>query len=136
MDDYSSKLVGKTHSASRIADSPLKDPLPMMLHVPSAPHRPGDSPCFTPVRQQPGDLSRPDTLAPHDELRDHASGLIRVLDDDALASGEWQPQLSSQQLRAGLEMMLRARHLDLRMIAMQRQGRLSFFLSSNGEEAV
>jgi 2-oxoisovalerate dehydrogenase E1 component alpha subunit len=33
-------------------------------------------------------------------------------------------------------MMLRTRHLDARMIAMQRQGRLSFFLSSNGEEAV
>jgi 2-oxoisovalerate dehydrogenase E1 component alpha subunit len=136
MDDYSSKLVGKTHSASRIAETPLKDPLPMMLHVPSAPGRPGDSPCFAPVRQQPGDLSRPDTLAPHDELRDHASGMIRVLDDDGVASGEWQPQLSSQQLRSGLEMMLRTRHLDARMIAMQRQGRLSFFLSSNGEEAV
>jgi 2-oxoisovalerate dehydrogenase E1 component alpha subunit len=136
MDDYSSKLVGKTHSASRIAGSPLKDPLPMMLHVPSAPRRPGDCPCFAPVIQLPGDLSRPDTLAPHDELRDHASGLIRVLDDDGVASGDWQPQLSSQQLRSGLEMMLRTRHLDTRMIAMQRQGRLSFFLSSNGEEAV
>src|SRR4051812_29360899 len=136
MGEYSSSLVGKAHPASRNAETPLKAPLPMMLHVPAAPHRPGDAPCFEPVQHQPGDLSRPDTLAPHDELRDHASGLIRVLDDDALASGEWQPQLSSQQLRAGLEMMLRARHLDLRMIAMQRQGRLSFFLSSNGEEAV
>jgi 2-oxoisovalerate dehydrogenase E1 component alpha subunit len=33
-------------------------------------------------------------------------------------------------------MMMRARHFDARMIAMQRQGRLSFFLSSMGEEAV
>ena len=136
MDDYSSKLVGTAHSASRIAETPLKDPLPMMLHVPNAPRRPGDVPCFAPIEQQPGDLSRPDTLAPHDELRDHASGLIRVLDDEGMASGDWEPQLSSQQLRIGLEMMLRTRHLDARMIAMQRQGRLSFFLSSNGEEAV
>jgi 2-oxoisovalerate dehydrogenase E1 component alpha subunit len=32
--------------------------------------------------------------------------------------------------------MLRARHFDARMIAMQRQGRLSFHVSGNGEEAV
>lgn len=136
MDDYSSKLVGKTHSSSRISETPLKDPLPMVLHVPSAPHRPGDVPCFAPVRQEPGDLSRPDTLAPHDVLREHASGMIRVLDNDGVAAGAWQPQLSPQQLRSGLEMMMRARHFDARMIAMQRQGRLSFYLSSNGEEAV
>lgn len=136
MDDYSSKLVGQTHSSSRTAETPLKDPLPMMLHVPSAPHRPGDVPCFAPVQHQPGDLGRPDTLAPYEELHDHASGMIRVLGDDGVATGAWQPQLSPQQLRSGLEMMLRARHFDARMVAMQRQGRLSFYLSSNGEEAV
>src|SRR6266436_9140430 len=136
MDDYSSTLVGKAHPASRAAETPLKDPLPMMLHVPTAPHRPGDVPCFAPMRFEPSDLSRPDTLAPPDELRGHASGLIRVLGDDNLAGGAWQPQLSPQQLRSGLEMMLRTRHFDARMIAMQRQGRLSFFLSSSGEEAV
>src|SRR4051812_31439185 len=98
MEDYSSSLVGKAHSASRSADAALKDPLPMRLHVPAAPHRPGDVPCFAPVQQQPGDLSRPDTLAPHDELHAHASGMIRVLDDDGVASGAWQPPLNPQQL--------------------------------------
>jgi 2-oxoisovalerate dehydrogenase E1 component alpha subunit len=136
MDDYSSRLVGKSHSSARAAETPLKDPLPMVLHVPSAPHRPGDVPCFAPNKHQPGDLTRPDTLAPHDELRDHASGMIRVLGNDGEASGAWQPHLSPQQLRSGLEMMLRARHFDARMVAMQRQGRLSFYLSSSGEEAV
>jgi 2-oxoisovalerate dehydrogenase E1 component alpha subunit len=136
MDDYSSSLVGKGHPASPRAETPLKDALPMLLHVPAAPHRPGDTPCFAPVQHQPSDLSRPDTLAPHDELHAHASGMIRVLDDDGAANGAWQPHLNPQQLRSGLEMMLRARHLDVRMIAMQRQGRLSFYLSSNGEEAV
>jgi 2-oxoisovalerate dehydrogenase E1 component alpha subunit len=33
-------------------------------------------------------------------------------------------------------MMLRARHLDARMVTMQRQGRLSFYVSGKGEEAV
>ena len=77
----------------------------------------------------------PDTLAPFDELREHASGLIRVLDDEGKAAGPWQPQLNPQQLRSGLEMMLCARQLDTRMISMQRQGRLSFFLTARGEEA-
>jgi 2-oxoisovalerate dehydrogenase E1 component alpha subunit len=135
MDDYSS-LVGKAHPGSGGVDVPLKDPLPMMLHVPTAPHRPGESPRFTPMWHQPEDLPRPDTLAPFEEFRDHATGLIRVLNDDDRCAGAWQPALSPQQLRGGLEMMLRARHFDTRMIAMQRQGRLSFYVSAGGEEAV
>ena len=67
----------------------------MELHVPTAPHRPGDAPRFAPFQHQPGDLPRPDTLAPHDELREHATGLIRVLGDDGAAAGPWQPQLSA-----------------------------------------
>ena len=59
----------------------------MVLHVPTAPHRPGDVPCFAPLSHQPGELSRPDTLAPHESLRDHAAGLIRVLGDDGRRSG-------------------------------------------------
>jgi 2-oxoisovalerate dehydrogenase E1 component alpha subunit len=136
MDDYSSKIVGKRHSSARVAETPLKDPLPMKLHVPSAPHRPGDTPCFAPICHKPGDLPRPDTLAPYDELREHAAGMIRVLSSDGEASGAWQPNLSPQQLRSGLESMMRARHYDARMVAMQRQGRLSFYLSGSGEEAV
>ncbi len=69
MDDYASIIVGKGHPGSRIAETPLKDPLPMVLHVPTAPHRPGDVPCFSPMSHQPGDLPRPDTLAPFEELR-------------------------------------------------------------------
>lgn len=134
MDD-SSKLVGKAHPGALHGSVPLKDPLPMQLRVPTAPHRPGDAPNFAQFSHRPDDLPRPDTLAPCELLRDHATGLIRVLDTDSSARGAWQPQLSPQQLRSGLEMMLRARHLDARMIAMQRQGRLSFYVSSKGEEA-
>ena len=135
MDD-SSPMVGKPHPAACYAGSMLlRDPLPMELHVPTAPHRPGDTPQFAPFAEQPGDLDRPDTLAPFEALRSHATGLVRVLDDQSHASGAWNPQLSSQQLRHGLEMMLRVRHFDARMMAMHRQGRLSFFVTSHGEEA-
>lgn len=131
----SSKLVGKAPPGTHAGSVPLKDPLPMVLRVPTAPHRPGDSPCFASFSPYPNDLPRPDTLASFDALRDHAAGLICVLDESGGAGGAWQPRLNPQQLRSGLEMMLRARHLDARMIAMQRQGRLSFYVSSKGEEA-
>ena len=134
--DGSSQLVGKAHAGKKAGDVPLKDPLPMSLCVPTAPHRPGQTPCFAPHTQQPADLTRPDSLAPFEDLRSHAAGLIRVLGDDHRAAGHWQPNLSPQQLRSGLELMLRTRQLDARMTAMQRQGRLSFYVGGKGEEAV
>src|SRR3954470_9576387 len=134
MEDYS-RLVGKPHAGTRPGDVPLKDPLPMMLHVPAAPHRPGDAPSFATTCYEMNDLPRPDALASYEECREHATGMIRVLGNDDIAAGAWQPQLSPQQLRSGLESMLRVRQFDLRMMAMQRQGRLSFYLSGRGEEA-
>jgi 2-oxoisovalerate dehydrogenase E1 component alpha subunit len=134
MDD-SSPLIGKAHPGSR-RDAAVRDPLPMELHVPTAPHRPGDTAKFQFLSGQPGDLPRPDTLAAHSALGEHARGWIRVLGDHGAAEGPWNPQLTPQQLRGGLEVMMRVRHLDARMIAMQRQGRLSFYLSGKGEEAV
>lgn len=106
------------------------------LHVPDAPHRPGDEPRFAKFTQQPGDLARPEPLAPYEELHDHAYGLVRVLDDEGHARGPWAPQVSPELLRTGLAHMVRIRHFDARMLRMQRQGRLSFYLESKGEEAV
>lgn len=132
----SSPLVGKAHPGVRRGEPALRGPLPMVLHVPSAAHRPRAECGFLPFTQQPSDLPKPDTLAPFEALREHASGLIRVMGDDGSASGAWHPHLNAQRLRSGLEVMLRTRHLDARMITMQRQGRLSFYVSSKGEEAV
>jgi len=106
------------------------------LHIPDAPHRPGDEPRFATFTQQPGDLSRPDPRVRYDLLRDHAYGLVRVLADDGSAGGPWNPKLSPDLLRRGLEVMVRIRHFDTRMLTVQRQGRLSFYLESKGEEAV
>jgi 2-oxoisovalerate dehydrogenase E1 component alpha subunit len=106
------------------------------LHVPDAPHRPGDEPRFATFTQQPGDLSRPDPRIRYEALHDHAYGLVRVLADDSTATGPWNPKLSPDVLRRGLEIMVRTRLFDSRMLTMQRQGRLSFYLESKGEEAV
>jgi 2-oxoisovalerate dehydrogenase E1 component alpha subunit len=105
--------------------------------LPGPPHRPGDEPSFPRFRQQPGELERPDPLAAARELRPHATGLVRVLNDDgSRAAGDWQPQIGPSLLRRGLEWMLRVRAMDERLIKLQRQGRMSFYLVSSGEEAV
>ena len=92
--------------------------------VPTAPFRPGDEADFGGSwKEQPGDLSRPDPVsctAP--ETHDHAHGLICVLGDDDSASGEWNPELDAEELIRGLEMMMRLRIFDDRMIKMQRTG--------------
>ena len=93
-----------------------------------APFRPGDDADFGGSwKEQPGDLSRPDPVectAP--ETHDHAHGLIRVLGDDDSASGEWNPELDAAELIKGLEMMMRLRIFDDRMIKMQRTEKLIF----------
>lgn len=105
--------------------------------LPGPPHRPGEEPRYPKFRQQPGDLARPDPAAAARELRPHATGLVRVLSDDGTrAGGEWLPQLEPATIRRGLEAMLRVRIMDDRLMKMQRQGRLSFYLLSLGEEAV
>ena len=108
----------------------------LQLHVPDAPHRLGQEPRFSRFTQQPGDLDRPDPLERYDLLRPHATGLVRVLGDDARARGPWNPQLPAATLREALELMILTYKFDCRMMTMQRQGRLSFYLESRGEEAV
>lgn len=103
-----------------------------------APFRPGDEPTFGGAfEQQPEDLNRPDpaTCSSQDTTA-HAQGLIRVLNDDHEAKGEWNPSLDAETLILGLEYMMRLRIFDDRMIKMQRTGKLSFYMRSLGEEAV
>lgn len=81
-------------------------------------------------------MSRPEPAAPLAELADHAFGLIRALDDEHRAVGPWDPHLDAASLTAGLRYMMTTRALDERMQRMQRQGRISFYMKSTGEEAV
>ena len=107
------------------------------IHVPDAPFRPGDEANFENWPWKPGDLPRPNpkTCQSQDTV-DLANGLVRVLDDEGEASGEWNPGLSADQLKIGLEHMVRLRIFDDRMMKMQRTGLLSFYMRSLGEEAV
>jgi 2-oxoisovalerate dehydrogenase E1 component alpha subunit len=108
------------------------------LHIPHPPARPGEDPDFSYVEISPaGSVARPDPTARlRDIERSLAFEMIRVLDDDNVAMGPWDPQLDAADLQIGLRHMLATRLFDERMQRMQRQGRISFYMKSLGEEAV
>jgi len=108
------------------------------LHVPAPPARPGDKPDFSYVALSPaGAVPRPDPTDPVKNIPPSlALDLVRVLDDDHRAIGPWNPDLSPDELRVGLRCMVLTRIFDDRMLNAQRQGRISFYMKSTGEEAV
>jgi len=107
------------------------------LHVPAASSRPDQPADFTQLDIPPaGAAERPATDVPAEQTRELAYGLVRVLDDDGKALGDWNPQLDADTLRQGLRHMLHVRAYDERMFRMQRQGNLSFYMKCTGEEAV
>jgi pyruvate dehydrogenase E1 component subunit alpha len=62
--------------------------------------------------------------------------VIRVIDGDGrVVHPEWEPALSADELRRLYRTMLLVRILDERMLRLQRQGRMGFYLTSLGEEA-
>ena len=107
------------------------------LHIPYPPARPGDKPDFSYVQISPaGAVPRPESKASVRELESLAGQMVRVLGEDSKAVGPWNPHLEPQDLQVGLRHMLLTRLFDDRMQRMQRQGRMSFYMKSTGEEAV
>jgi len=107
------------------------------LHVPRPPARPGDAPDFSYLQVSPaGEVARPDPSSPAATMVELATSLVRVLDDDHRAVGSWNPHLDAAELQVGLRHMLLTRLFDERMQKTQRQGRISFYMKSTGEEAV
>src|SRR5579872_3291332 len=122
-------------------DIPAKPAAPesekLHLHIP--PHRemPGQRPDFSYFRLPPaGSFPRPATDVPSVETHRLATELIRVLDDDGRALGEWDPKLDPETLRQGLRAMLLTRAYDDRMYRAQRTGKTSFYMKCTGEEAI
>ena len=107
------------------------------LYVPEPPFRPGDTPDYShisvPAAHSP---ARPDPLCEANETRDHATSLIRVLRFNGEAQGDWRPEISAEKLRGALRDIALTRAMDERMFTMQRQGKMSFYMKSRGEEAV
>lgn len=107
------------------------------LFIPEASSRPDSKPDFSHLEiPHPSESFKPDVMTPALEMQSLAYGLVRVLDDSHNSTGPWQPQLSDEQLIEGLTKMIKVRTYDDRMFKMQRQGKLSFYVKSSGEEAV
>jgi len=110
---------------------------PLQLHIPAPACRPGDAVDFSGIQvPAAGLLKRPAESTSPEQMRDYAYGLIRVLDDEGKAVGEWNPKLSADTLRSGLRHMVLTREFDERMVKLQRQGKTSFYIKCTGEEAI
>jgi 2-oxoisovalerate dehydrogenase E1 component alpha subunit len=107
------------------------------LHVPRPPARPGEKPDFSYVAISPaGSAARPDPNAALTETESLSREMVRVLDENHRAVGPWDPHLAPADLELGLRHMMLTRVFDDRMHRAQRQGKITFYMKSTGEEAV
>jgi len=107
------------------------------LQIPRPTARPGEEPDFSYLDLSPaGSVDKPSTDVRTRDIEHLSGGLIRVLDDDHTAKGQWNPNLDTTELQIGLRWMLLNRVFDERMWQIQRQGRISFYMQALGEEAV
>ena len=112
-------------------------PFAPRLHVPHPPARPGERADFSYLKLSPaGSVARPDPRSTAEGMSDLATSLVRVLGEDHRAVGPWDPHLETTDLQVGLRHMLTTRLYDDRMQRAQRQGKISFYIKSTGEEAV
>jgi 2-oxoisovalerate dehydrogenase E1 component alpha subunit len=118
-----------------VSSSPGSEPL--RLHIPAHKPMPGVHADFSEFRLPPaGGFARPAIDVPSVATHPLATALIRVLDDEGKAVGEWDPHLDPDTLRRGLRAMMLTRAYDERMYRAQRTGKTSFYMTSRGEEAV
>ena len=61
--------------------------------------------------------------------------LLRIVDLDGTYDSKKEPQLPKETLLRGYRNLLLVRLLDARMLSLQRQGRIGFYVPSTGEEA-
>ncbi|HJQ17474.1 MAG TPA: 3-methyl-2-oxobutanoate dehydrogenase (2-methylpropanoyl-transferring) subunit alpha [Allosphingosinicella sp.] len=109
----------------------------LSLYVPEPETRPGDAPDFSHLDiPAAGAVARPDIAAPGSATRELVYTLVRVLDAEGKAVGQWDPKLGPDTLRRMLRDMMSVRIYDDRMYRAQRQGKTSFYMKSTGEEAV
>jgi len=107
------------------------------LYIPAPRARPGQAPDFSDmVIPSAGAVRRPPADSAESELRHLPYTLIRVLDDDGCAKGEWAPESDVDMLRQGLRAMMKTRIIDDRMFRAHRQAKTTFYAKSTGEEAI
>jgi 2-oxoisovalerate dehydrogenase E1 component alpha subunit len=107
------------------------------LHIPHPAARPGEEPDFSYLElSDAGSVDRPPMDAHAAQIEYLAHEMVRVLDDDHVAKGPWDPALDEATLIEALRYMVLTRSYDDRMQRVQRQGKISFYIQSLGEEAI
>lgn len=120
-----------------MSSTPMRGQGRTCLLVPEPSARPGEQTDFSYLKLSPaGEVSRLAADCRPEETVPHKNSLIRVLDDDGVACGEWNPQASPELLRRGLRTMMLTRAFDNRMVIAQRQKKTSFYMQSLGEEVI
>lgn len=110
---------------------------PLKFRVPEPPGRPGDTPDFSGLELPAArSVRRPPVDSRPGDLKDMPTSMVRVLDGDGRAVGEWAADIGDDTLVKGLKDMVRMRVFDDRMLMLQRQGKTSFYMKCTGEEAV
>ncbi len=107
--------------------------LRLYIPEPARGHRPADLVRFV---SDAGEMKRPALDEKVERVALMRKQLVRVLDDDGQAVGEWAPELSAAEKLAGLRDMMTVRSFDARMLRAHRQGKISFYMQSLGEEAI
>ncbi len=107
------------------------------LHIPRPSARPGEKPDFSYLNLTPaGSVDKPPIDARTRDIENLSLELVRVLDDNHEAVGPWVPDLDPGKLQIALRWMVLTRVFDARMWQIHRQGRITFYMESKGEEAV
>jgi pyruvate dehydrogenase E1 component alpha subunit/2-oxoisovalerate dehydrogenase E1 component alpha subunit len=70
-----------------------------------------------------------------DEDWARATGVFQVLDEQGRADPARVPRLSPEELRRMYRGMVLSRQLDQRLLPLQRQGRIGFYIGATGQEA-
>jgi len=108
-------------------------PLHLRIPEPARGHRPADKVRFV---SKAGEMKRPALDEKVERVALMRKQLVRVIDDDGAAVGEWVPDITTDQKRRGLRDMMLTRSFDARMLRAHRQGKISFYMQSLGEEAI
>ena len=108
-------------------------PLHLRIPEPARGHRPADKVRFV---SKAGEMKRPALDEKVERVALMRKQLVRVIDDDGAAVGEWVPDITTDQKRQGLRDMMLTRSFDARMLRAHRQGKISFYMQSLGEEAI
>lgn len=115
----------------------MSDSAPLRLHVPEPSARPGQTTDFSYLKLSPAGAlpALPLEISSLQTAR-YTQGLIRVLDDDGKAVGDWATDIPDDLLLRAMHAMLKTRAYDARMLIAQRQKKTSFYIQCLGEEAI